>query len=537
MSIRGVIFLLYQVAVIATIVHVLMDNRQQAKTVAWALVIYFVPVVGIIGYIFFGVNTRRERMVSRRSMDQLTKRSMLQFVEQKDLMLPEAHKPVIDLFVNEGFSLPFSGNRVDIITSGYDFFPSLLRDIAQAKSHIHIDVYIFEADALGRLIADALIAKSRQGVEVRIVYDDVGCWQVKDSFFEQMRREGIEVEPFMPVRFPSFARRANYRNHRKIFVIDGRVGYIGGMNIAERYVKGVRSEELGVRSEELGVRSEELGVRSEELGVRSEELGVRSEELGVRSEELGVRSRWRDTMLRVEGRGVYSLQRAFLIDWYFVDRTLLSDRKYYPPSTLLPPPSTLHPSPSTLQPSPSHAPIVQTVTSGPSSPYPEIMQGYVRIIMAARSYIYLETPYFLPTSAVLYALKAAAQAGVDVRLLVPARSDTRIIDWASRSYLREAVEAGVKVGMYTGGFLHSKLMVCDDTIATCGSTNIDFRSFENNFESNMFIYDDDFACRMKQVYLEDESQSVPLSEQTQRMNPSFMARLTESVARLFSPLL
>jgi len=481
MSIRGILFLLYQVMVIATIVHVLMDNRQQAKTVAWALVIYFVPVVGIIAYIFFGVNTRRDRMVSRRSMDQLTKRSMLQFVEQKDLQLPEAHRPVIDLFMNGNFSMPFSGNEVDILTSGYDFFPQLLHDISQAKTHIHIDIYIFEDDALGRLVADALMAKARQGVEVRVVYDDVGCWQVKNRFFEQMRREGIEVEPFMPVRFPSFARRANYRNHRKIFVIDGMVGYIGGMNIALRYVKG--------------------------------------------NEGKGKKSGWRDTMLRITGRGVYSLQRAFLIDWYFVDRTLLSDRKYYP-----------QPAPGTQHTSPNNS-IVQTVTSGPSSPYPEIMQGFVRIIMAARRYIYLETPYFLPTGTVLYALKTAAQAGVDVRLLVPARSDTRFIDWASRSYLREAVEAGLKVGLYTGGFLHSKLMVCDDTIATCGSTNIDFRSFENNFEANMFIYSDNFALSMKQVFLADEKLSKQLGSMTERMSPRFIERLGESVARLFSPLL
>ena len=519
MSIRGIIFLLYQVVVIATIIHVLMDNRQQAKTVAWALVIYFVPVVGILGYIFFGVNTRRERMVSRRSMDQLTKRSMLQFVEQRDLQLPEEHKPVIDLFVNENFSLPFGGNKVDILTSGYEFFPSLLRDISLATSHIHIDVYIFEDDALGRLIADALMAKARQGVEVRVVYDDVGCWRVANSFFEKMRREGIEVEPFMPVRFPSFARRANYRNHRKVFVIDGRVGYIGGMNIAVRYVKG-----------------------------------------GKGVEEL---SSWRDTMLRVEGRGVYSLQRTFLIDWYFVDRTLLSDRKFYPitnnqyPITNNQYPITNNQYPITNNQYPitnnnqypinegaqptvigyCSTVIVQTVTSGPTSPYPEIMQGFVRIIMAARRYVYLETPYFLPTSSVLYAMKSAAQSGVDVRLLVPARGDTRFIDWASRSYLREAVEAGVKVGLYNAGFLHSKLMVCDDTIATCGSTNIDFRSFENNFESNMFIYDDEFAVRMKQVFLNDETHSQALANIEERMNPRFMARLCESVARLFSPLL
>ena len=495
MSIRGIIFLLYQVVVIATIVHVLMDNRQQAKTVAWALVIYFVPVVGILGYIFFGVNTRRERMVSRRSMDQLTKRSMLQFVEQRDLQLPDEHKPVIDLFVNENFSLPFGGNEVNILTSGYEFFPSLLRDISLAKSHIHIDVYIFEDDALGCLIADALIDKARQGVEVRVIYDDVGCWRVANSFFEKMRREGIEVEPFMPVRFPSFARRANYRNHRKVFVIDGRVGYIGGMNIAVRYVKGSKEG----------------------------------------------KQNWRDTMLRVEGRGVYSLQRTFLIDWYFVDRTLLSDRKFYP-QFVDHLPLTIDHSDAQIMVNGQCSMVngqnlVQTVTSGPTSPYPEIMQGFVRIIMAARRYVYIETPYFLPTSAVLYAMKSAAQSGVDVRLLVPARGDTRFIDWASRSYLREAVEAGVKVGLYNAGFLHSKLMVVDDTIATCGSTNIDFRSFENNFESNMFIYGEEFAVRMRQVFLNDETHAQTLSDMQERMNPRFMARLCESVARLFSPLL
>ena len=476
MSIRGIIFLLYQLVVIATIVHVLMDNRQQAKTVAWALVIWFVPVVGILTYIFFGVNTRRERMVSRRSMDQLTKRSMLQFVEQRDLQLPEAHKPVIDLFVNESFSLPFGGNRVDILTSGYEFFPSLLRDIARATNHIHIDIYIFEDDALGRLIADALVDKARQGVEVRVIFDDVGCWRVSNRFFETMRRKGIEAEPFMPVRFPSFARRANYRNHRKVIVIDGRVGYIGGMNIARRYVG------------------------------------------------------WRDTMLRVEGRGVYSLQRTFLIDWYFVDRTLLSDRRFYPAVS----------ADSGYSNNSDHSAatsIVQTVTSGPSSAFPEIMHGFVRIIMAARRYVYLETPYFLPTQAVLYAMKTAAQSGVDVRLLVPLRADARFIDWASRSYLREAVEAGVKVGLYGACFIHSKVMVCDDTIATCGSTNIDFRSFENNFEANMFVYDEAFAVSMRQMFLSDERCSQPLAAMDERMRPRFAARLCESLARLFSPLL
>ena len=483
MNIANLLFLIYQVIVIATIIYVIMGGRQPAKTMAWALVIYFVPVAGIIAYLFFGVETRRERLVSRRSMDQLTKRSMLGFVEQHNLQLPDDYKPVIDLFIGQGLSLPFNNNKVELLCSGYEFFPALLRDIARAKSHIHIDIYIFEDDALGRLVADALIAKSREGVEVRIIYDDVGCWSVKNRFYEHLRQEGIEVEAFLPVRFPSFTSKVNYRNHRKIIVIDGCVGYIGGMNIAYRYVGGIVNRKYGHLP-------------------------------------------WRDTMARIEGMGVYSLQRTFLIDWYFVDRTLLSDRKYYPPVSVGEEAGT-----------PGCSTLLQTVTSSPTSPCPEVMQGYVRLITSARSYIYIETPYFLPTEPVFFALKTAAATGIDVRLLVPRRSDTRVTEWASRSYLREAMEAGIQVSLYEAGFLHSKLMVIDDQVCTCGSTNVDFRSFENNFEANTFFYDPVVARRMHDIFDDDEQQSTSLQQLTGGRRPRFMVRLGEGLARLFSPLL
>ena len=482
MSWQTIVFIIYQMIAITAILHVVMDNRQPAKTMAWGLVIYFVPIAGIIAYLLFGVNTRRERMISQRSMDQLTRRSLSGFAEQGDLQLPEAWRPVIDLFVNQSNSLPFNNNKVDILTDGYAFFPALLRDIASARSHIHLDVYIFEDDALGRLLSDALIAKVQQGVEVRVLYDDVGCWSVGHRFFERMRVEGIEVEPFMPVRFPQFARKVNYRNHRKIIVIDGCIGYIGGMNLALRYVKGRHGRG------------------------------------------------WRDTMLRVEGSGVYTLQRAFLIDWYFVDRTQLSDRKYYPPITENSP-LTSHLSPLTSQ------ITLQTVTSAPLAPYPEIMQGYVRIIQLAKRYLYIQTPYFLPTDAVFFSLKMAAAAGVDVRVMVPRKTDGWFVEWGSRSYLREAQEAGIQILLYEPRFLHAKILVCDDEVCTCGSTNIDFRSFLNNFEANMFVYGTDVACRMKQVFLDDACQSVPLSSLPRRMNPGFFHRLAESFTRLLSPLL
>ncbi len=474
MNWMNVIFLIYQVIAIMAVIHVIMDNRQPAKTMAWALVIWFVPVVGIVFYLFFGINTRKERHVSERSMNQLTKRSMLEFVEQQNLRLPEKHKPLIDLFVNQSFSLPFKDNKVEIFTDGYQFFPALLAAIGEARQHIHVDMYIFADDALGNLVADALIDKARQGVEVRVIYDDVGCWNVSHLFFERMREEGIEVSSFLPVRFPSFTSKVNYRNHRKIVVIDGMVGFIGGMNIALRYVKGTGTMP------------------------------------------------WRDTMLKVSGGAVIALQRAFLVDWYFVDRTLLSDRKYYP--------SALRGE------GVSNNCLAQVVTSGPVTPYPEIMQGFVRIILGARRYLYLETPYFLPNDSVLFALKTAALAGVDVRVLCPRYSDARFVEWASRSYLREVYEAGVKVSLYKPGFLHSKLMVCDDAITTSGSTNLDFRSFENNFEANIFFYDEGLALRMKKVFLRDEEQSVLLKDVPGRLNSRFVVRLWESITRMLSPL-
>ena len=474
MSWNVILFSVYQVIVILAIIHVVMDNRQPAKTMAWALVIWFVPIVGLVLYLFFGLNTRKERFISQRSLDQLSKRSMLEFVEQKDLQLPAEHRQLIDLFVNENFSLPFKDNQVSVYNDGYAFFPALLSEIAKAENHIHIDMYIIADDPLGYLLSDALIDKARKGVEVKLIYDDVGCWNVSHRFFERMRDEGVEVVPFLPVRFPSFTSKVNYRNHRKLIVIDGRVGFIGGMNIALRYVKGTGSQP------------------------------------------------WRDTMLKVEGSGVYGLQRAFLTDWYFCDRTLISDRKYYPPKL--------------TETSVSHS-LSQTVTSGPVAPYPEIMQGYVRIILSAKRYVYLETPYFLPTEPVLFALKTAAIAGVDVRIIVPYRSDAKWVEWASRSYLREVVESGITVLLYQAGFLHSKLLVCDDSICSCGSTNVDIRSFENNFESNIFLYGETVATQLRKVFQADEQQSVLLQDMPERMHPKFMKRLWESMIRMMSPLM
>ena len=473
---------IYEIIKVVAIVHVLMDNRHPVKTMAWAMVIYFVPVAGLVLYLFFGLNTRREKLISQRSLDQLTRRSMLGFVDQTDMQVPERYKQMVELFVNENSALPFKNNKVELFTNGYSFFLSLIADIGRARHHIHVDVYIFENDALGRLVRDVLIDKARQGVEVRVIYDDVGSWSTDSEFFEQMRDAGVEVSPFLPVRFPQFAGKVNYRNHRKIFVIDGEVGYVGGYNIATRYVKGRDGMS------------------------------------------------WRDTMVRLTGNGVYGIQCTFLIDWYFVDRTMISSRDYYPPLSSAPAKGCISQVVNSC--------ISQVVNSSPSSPYPSIMHGYVRALIEAQRYVYIQTPYFMPTESVLVAMKTAAIGGVDVRLMVPRKGDAHVVAWASRTYLREIMEAGVKVYMYSGGFLHSKILVADDSMATCGSTNVDFRSFENNFESNVFFYDADTAVRFRKMFEVDITSSVLLNSlPPERLQVSFFSRLWESITRLLAPVM
>ncbi|WP_293588737.1 cardiolipin synthase [Prevotella sp.] len=473
--VHWIFIVLYVVVIVGIMLTVLMDNRQPAKTIAWVLVLLFVPVVGIVLYIFFGQNTRKMKLISGRSLDQLSKRSMLEFVEQRNLRMPEYFSSLVRLFTNQSLSLPFKDNAVEFYTDGYQFFPALLQAIKGANNHIHLDTYIFADDPLGRLVSDTLIAKAREGVEVRLIYDDVGCWRVPERFFDRMRQAGVKVRSFMPVRFPAFTSKVNYRNHRKVCVIDGTQGFIGGMNIALRYVKGLHGGTLP----------------------------------------------WRDTHMRLRGSVVYALQRAFLVDWYFVDRTLINDHRYYPPM------------PWHI----SNDSLAQVVTSSPIAQWPDIMQGYVRILLEAKRYVYMETPYFLPTEPVLFAMRTAALAGVDVRLLIPRHSDAWLIQLASMSYVTETLEAGVKVRLYEKGFNHSKLLVADDQISTCGSTNIDFRSFENNFEANVFFYDRQTALRIKDIYMRDEDCSINFSEARELHHRPYMHRFVESLLRLLSPLL
>ena len=258
--------ILYFGAIISTIVIIILDNRNPVKTMAWILILLFLPIVGLVFYFFFGRSQRRERIIGQKSYDRLLKKPMAEYLAQDCSDIPYEYSRLIQLFRHTNQAFPFEGNRVSVYTEGYTKLQALLRELQKAKQHIHMEYYIFEDDAIGRLVRDVLIEKASQGVEVRVIYDDVGCWHVPNRFFEEMRNAGIEVRSFLKVRFPLFTSRVNYRNHRKIVVIDGRVGFVGGMNLAERYMRGF---------------------------------------------SWGI---WRDTHIMLEGKAVHGLQTAFLLD-------------------------------------------------------------------------------------------------------------------------------------------------------------------------------------------------------------------------------
>jgi cardiolipin synthase len=456
---------------VATIVVVVMDNRNPFKTLAWVLVLVFLPIVGLILYFFFGQDTRKERLISKKGFKRLTKYPMMEFQMQESFKVSEEKQhQLIRFFQRVNLALPFEGNSIKVFQDGYSMLQSLLSAIKSAKHHIHVEFYIFEDDAVGRLVKDALMDKAREGVEVRVLYDDVGCWKVPHRFYDEMREAGIEVHGFLKVRFPRFTSKVNYRNHRKLVVVDGRIGFIGGMNLAERYLKGV---------------------------------------------PWGI---WKDIMMQVEGKAVYGLQMTFLTDWYATDHSLITSSSYFP------------------QMEDKGTSLMQVVTSDPVGEWKDIMQGLLIAITSAQKYVYIQSPYLLPTEPILLALKTAAAAGVDVRIMIPEKSDSRMVHWGTMSYLQELMEAGIKIYMYQKGFLHSKLIVCDDCLSSVGSTNMDFRSFEHNFEVNAFMYDRTSALKLKEIFLSDQKDAKLLHLKEWRMRP-WSQKVKESVIRLFAPLL
>lgn len=448
---------------------VLAENRNPVKSLAWITVLLLLPVVGIILYIFFGRNIRNTRMISRRNRRRLKRAERYRNPDLSSLGLREQTQQQIRLARSLCDAQFFPGNDIRVFTSGQAKMAALEADLRAATQYINLQYYIFTDDNIGRRIADILMEKARQGVKVRVIYDHVGSFRTGNRFWRRMKKAGVECHPFFKVTLPVFGSRINWRNHRKLVIIDGKVGYVGGMNIADRYITGGKKFKT-----------------------------------------------WRDAHLRVIGPAVRSLQYSFAVDWNFMGMPLIEDEVPETPET--------------------GEMGAQLVTSGPTSSWSNDELIYQRAIASAQKRIFIQTPYFLPTDGLLKALQTAALSRVDVRIILPQHSDSRMLDYASFSYIAECLRSGIKIYLYEDGMMHAKTMIVDDEIAAVGSTNFDFRSFEHNFEVNMFIFSRQFNERMTSIFMSDLRHSRRLL-QSQWARRSFFHKAAESVVRLLSPIL
>lgn len=468
--VRNAVLVVYAITTVGIIVVVLSENRNPVKSLAWVTVLLLLPMVGIVLYIFFGRNIQNTRKLSRRNRRRLKKREAVPSVDMRRTGLSDESLQQIGLGKALTGAPFYPGNKVKVYTSGREKFDDLKADIRSARKYINIEYYIFENDVIGNEIAELLIERALAGVTVRLIYDHVGSFSVNSGFFKRMKRAGIQVYPFFEVSFPQLGTRINWRNHRKLCVIDGRVGYLGGMNVADRYIDGGKKF-----------------------------------------------ASWRDTHVRVEGPVVAALQYSFAVDWHFMGQPLIEEAVL-------------------AQPVPSGNVAAQLLTSGPTSQWMSIALMFHKAIASAQKRVYIQTPYFLPTDTLLKDLTTAALAKVDVRVMIPAHSDSLLLNYASASYITECLRAGVKFYFYTAGMLHSKVIIVDDEFVTIGSTNFDFRSFEHNFEGNLFFYSREFAAQMLDIYRADLAKCERVNAVQWRKRP-LVRRAVESVVRLLSPIL
>lgn len=467
-------FWTYLFIIITSIITVLTDGkRNPVRTISWILVISLLPYIGIFFYLVFGRSYHRQKRISNRIKKKISKISKKQAINQVDLSkYPIVEKNIkLSTLIGKTSELGVYGNNeIDIFTEGVSLLDRMLEDISKAKDHIHAEYFIIETDETGNTFKEALIKKAQEGVDVRVIYDDLGSWKLKRSTIKDMKKAGIKLQSFFKIRFPYFTSKINYRNHRKILIIDGTIGYLGGFNIADRYTKGL---------------------------------------------DWGI---WRDTHLRIEGDAVAGIQHTFIYDWLYITKRLHTNKRFFPETTVTTPTA------------------VQIGISGPDMDWESIMQAYCLAISNAKKYIYIQTPYFLPNESILNAIESAALSGVDVKLMIPYRSDERVSYESSMSYMGSILKAGVEVYQYTKGFIHSKTLVIDDEIAVIGSANIDLRSFEQNFEVSAFIYDEKHSKNLKELFIKDMKVCKKLSYQKWSKRPIYR-KVIQALARLLSPIL
>jgi len=479
-SMTKIIEVIYFLNILLAMYVVFQERKNPSATWAWIMIMLFVPVVGFILYLFVGQDIRKRKLFTRKEeQDQFyqllngqKERLEHHKSEFRDSFVRDYHD-IIRLHLVAHEALYTQDNSVDIYTDGNDKFNNLFNDILNAKHYIHIQYYIIRGDELGQKLLSLLILKAKEGVNVKLLYDGMGCLWTPKGMFEDLSQAGGKVVCFYPPFIPYINLRVNYRNHRKICVIDGKAGYIGGFNIGTEYIG------------------------------KNKKMGY-----------------WRDTHLKIKGSAVHMLELQFLLDWRFASKEQVPLESYISPHV----------------PQEGGNTGIQIVSSGPDSKWPSIRNGFLKMINEAKHSIYLQTPYFIPDDSLLEALKLAALSGLDVKIMIPNKPDHPFVFWASLSYMNELLQAGAKCYTYENGFLHAKTLVIDEKICTVGTANFDIRSFKLNFEINAFIYDEKIAKEIVSSFENDLTHSKELTHEAYAKR-GLIVKLKESVSRLLSPIL
>ncbi len=454
---------------------VFLHNENPTSTLAWLLVFVSAPFLGYIAYLIFGRTFNKKLNLRSKSFMKEINMEKEKLILTDDLNGKNLAKL---LYKNSGAPISYY-NDTTVYLEGESQFLEMLNDIKQAKDSIHVEYYIIRSDSTGKEFIKVLASKAREGIRVKVIYDDIGSLDLDDSFLNDLIDAGADVGNFLPVYLPRFAKELNYRNHRKILIIDNKIAYMGGMNIGDEY-RG-----------------------------RNKYFKF-----------------WRDTHLRIEGEAVKYIQKCFIQDWFFVKSKISKSRSKYLGEALLK--TDVDYSHLNIQP-------MQIVASGPDRKWQTINQAYFLMICSAKSHIIITTPYLVPDLAITSALKTAALSGVKVDIVVPSKPDHFFVYWSTRANFETLMEAGVNIHEYTKGFIHSKGIVVDGKICSIGTANFDIRSLKLNFEINSFIYDEYLSGKIEDVFMQDISDSVKIDPVLYKKRP-FKNKMLESLGKLVSPL-
>lgn len=481
MSIFSIIYsVLLLMLIIGTLIVILFDDGDSTKKIAWIMIIAILPLVGLLLYFMVGINPRHSWFFHNKRQEfnrifrghSTSEINEMLFGNAKEGCVNPEFRHLAHL-LSQGDSITVSGgNDLEVITSGHRKFELLMSDLENAKNDIHMEYFYFRQDKGSQLIKEMLMKKAREGVKVRFIHENIANIAIAPKYYNEMKEAGVEVVKFTKPRWPlvNLFTQLNYRDHRKIVVIDGKIGYTGGMNISDDYF-----------------------------------------------------IRWRDTHLRITGNAVAGLQYSFLSTWLIAGGPIGNDFfRYFPMGR---------------QETESQGDkLVQIVPDEPDSKWPKIHMGAVWAVQHARKYIYIQTPYFVPPEPMLLALQSAALSGVDVRVMLPQKADLFFMGPANRAYYRECLKAGVRIYERSGRFIHSKTFVCDDYLSEIGSANMDFRSFNIDYELNAYIYDEEIALTNKAIFMKDMESSSEITLADWDSRP-WHKKIWQTLIRLFAPLL